>query len=200
MNPSFPPFPTPTMLLAFVLVGEVFLMRTRLSGDTSRKNDRGSLRLLFLIIFGSVNLAWLVAQVVPQARFDALLSLDATTMGRLYWWGVCVFAAGLVLRWYSVVYLGRLFTYDVAIAADHLLVDSGPYRHIRHPAYTGSLLTFAGLGICGGNALSLLVLVTPIAWAFMRRIGIEEAALASALGGRYVDYVGRTKRLIPFVY
>ncbi len=57
-----------------------------------------------------------------------------------------------------------------------------------------------GLGVCGGNALSLLVLLAPIAWAFAHRIVIEEAALSSALGSRYDDYAGRTKRLVPFVY
>ena len=195
-----PLFPTPPMLLLVVLVGEACLMRGRLSGDASRKADRGSLRMLFIVIFGSVGLAWLAARGFPQARFESLFGLDATAMKCLYGIGLALFAAGVILRWYSVAYLGRLFTYDVAIAADHRVIDSGPYRHIRHPAYTGSLLTFVGLGICGGNALSLLVLVAPIALAFLHRIVIEEAALKSALGSRYVDYAGRTKRLVPFIY
>ena len=195
-----PLFPTPPMLLLVVLVGEAFLMRGRLSGDASRKDDRGSLRTLFIVIFGSVGLAWLAARAFPQAGFAPLFDLDATAMERLYGIGLGFFAAGVILRGYSVAYLGRLFTYDVAIAADHRVIDSGPYRHIRHPAYTGSLLTFVGLGVCGGNALSLLVLVAPIALAFLHRIVIEEAALNSALGSRYADYAGRTKRLVPFVY
>jgi protein-S-isoprenylcysteine O-methyltransferase Ste14 len=62
------------------------------------------------------------------------------------------------------------------------------------------LLSFAGLGLCGGNGVSLLVLVVPIALAFRHRIAIEEAALESALGSRYGDYAARTRRLIPFVY
>lgn len=194
------PLPTPGMLLAVAFAGEVFLMRKRLSSDVSRKADRGSLRMLFIIISGSVALAWLIARVFPQARFDSLFELGPTAMSRLYWTGLALFAAGVCLRWYSVVYLGRLFTYDVAIAADHRVIDSGPYRHIRHPAYAGSLLSFVGLGVCGGNLLSLLLLVTPIAVAFLHRIAIEEAALTSALGSRYRDYAGRTKRLIPFVY
>lgn len=197
MHPSFP---TPAMLLAFVFAGELVLMRSRLSGDASRQADRGSLRLLFTIIFASVGLAWLAARVFPQARLEFLFALDATAAKHLYWLGLAFFAAGLVLRWYSVVYLGRLFTYDVAIAADHRVIDSGPYRYIRHPAYAGSLLTFVGLGICGGNVVSLGVLVAPIALAFLRRIGIEEAALKAALGSGYVDYAERTKRLVPFVY
>ena len=194
------PLPTPPMLLAFVLVGELWLMRSRLSGDASRKADRGSLRLLMAVIGTSVGLAWLAKRAVPQANFDLLFEMGPTALACLYAAGVCLFAVGLVLRWYSMVYLGRLFTFDVAVAADHRVVDSGPYRLVRHPAYAGSLLTFLGLGICGGNGVSLLVLVTPIALAFLRRIAIEEAALTTALGSRYADYARRTKRLVPFVY
>lgn len=194
------PFPTLQLLLAIMLAGELFLMRSRLSSDVSRAADRGSLRLLFITISGSVALAWFTARLLPQARFESLFALGPTAMKWLYGTGLVLFTAGLGLRWYSVVYLGRLFTYDVAIAADHRVVDSGPYRYIRHPAYSGSLLTFVGLGLCGGNAVSLLVLVTPIALAFLRRMAIEEAALESALGGRYRDYVARTRRLIPLIY
>jgi protein-S-isoprenylcysteine O-methyltransferase len=194
------PFPTLQMMLAVALVGEVFLMRTRLSSDVSRRADRGSLRMLFIVISGSVGLAWLVGRSVPQARFESLFELGPTAMIWLYGAGLGLFAAGVSLRWYAVRYLGRLFTYDVAIAADHAVIDTGPYRHVRHPAYSGSLLTFVGLGLCGGNALALAVLVTPIALAFMRRIAIEEAALASALGARYAVYASRTARLVPFVF
>ena len=195
-----PPIPTPGMLLAIMLACELFLMRSRLSGDRERTADRGSLRLLFAIIFGSIVLAWLAGRLVPQARFDALLALGPLALQILRWSGLALFVAGLALRWYSMAWLGRLFTYDVAIAANHRVVDTGPYRLIRHPAYTGSLLSFVGLGVHGGNALSLALLLAPIALAFLHRIAIEESALEAALGSRYVDYVARTRRLIPFVY
>jgi protein-S-isoprenylcysteine O-methyltransferase len=195
-----PPVPILPILLTVMVLVEAGLMRSRLSGDASRAADRGSLRMLFIVILGSFGLAWLIARSVPQARFDAVFGLDAATMRRVYWAGLGVFAAGVGLRWYSVAYLGRLFTYDVAIAADHRVVDTGPYRLIRHPAYAGSLLSFVGLGLCGGNFVSMFMLVLPITLAFLHRIAIEEAALRSALGSRYADYAGRTRRLVPFVY
>jgi len=191
------PLPTPAMLLAFMAVAETLLMRKRLSGDGARRADRGSLRLLMVVIAGSATLAWAVGRLVPQARFAALLPLDAAALHAA---GLVLFAAGLALRWYAMRYLGRFFTFDVAVAADHRVVDTGPYRLVRHPAYTGSLLSFVGLGLCGDNALSLGVLVVPVALAFGRRIAIEESALAQALGTAYVDYMHRTKRLVPWVY
>jgi len=197
MNPLFP---TPGMLLAILLVSEVFLMRSRLSGDSGRTADRGSLRLLMVVIFASVILAWLVGRALPQASLAAMLALDPVAIKLVHWIGVGVFAAGLGLRWWAIAWLGQLFTFDVSIAADHRVIDTGPYRLVRHPAYTGSLLSFVGIGICGGNVVSLLLLVVPITLAFLRRIAIEEAALVSALGRDYVDYASRTKRLIPYVY
>ena len=197
MSPSFP---TPAMLLAILLISERLLMRGRLSSDRERTADRGSLRLLLVVIMASIILAWAAARLFPQASLASLFALDASAARHLYEAGLAVFAAGLGLRWLAIAWLGRLFTFDVAIAADHRVIDTGPYRLIRHPAYTGSLLSYMGLGLCAGNAVSLLVLVAPIAVAFLRRIAIEEAALVSALGSGYVDYMGRTRRLIPFVY
>ena len=195
-----PHFPLVQAMLGIVLVAELYLMRSRLSGDASRQADRGSLRLLMAIIFISVGLAWVVGRRFPQARFDALFDMGPAAVMGVYAAGIAVFVVGLALRWYSMAYLGRLFTFDVAIAADHQVIDTGPYRRIRHPAYTWSLMTFVGIGLCGGNALALLVLLVPILLAFMRRIAVEEAALTAGLGGQYVDYVARTRRLIPFVY
>jgi protein-S-isoprenylcysteine O-methyltransferase len=158
MNPLFP---TPGMLLAILLVSEPILMRKRLSGDSERTADRGSLLLLMAVIFASVVLAWLAGRALPGARLAALLSLDSASIELVHRIGVGVFAAGLGLRWWAIAWLGRLFTFDVAIAADHRVIDTGPYRLIRHPAYTGSLLSFVGIGICGGNVVSLLLLVVP---------------------------------------
>jgi protein-S-isoprenylcysteine O-methyltransferase len=72
--------------------------------------------------------------------------------------GAALFAAGLALRWYAIVYLGRFFTVNVAISKDHRLIDTGPYRFIRHPSYTGAIMAFVGVfasGFCLHNWASL---------------------------------------------
>lgn len=193
--------PTPGMLLAVLCMVEAVLMRKRLSRDRARTADRGSLPVLILVIGGSITAAWLVAQRVPGARLATLFGLDPAADTALRVAGLAIFAAGVGLRWYAMAHLGRFFTFDVAVADDHRIVDTGPYRRVRHPAYTGSLLSFVGLGLCGGgNAIALPVLLLPIAWAFMHRIRIEEEALLAGLGDAYADYARRTWRLVPFVY
>jgi protein-S-isoprenylcysteine O-methyltransferase len=184
--------PNPLVLAAIYGLSELYLALTRRSQTQAVSLDRRSLILLWTIIVVSL---WLGIQMVwlfPGATVPYLRGF--------YLFGFLLFLGGLILRWYSIGFLGRYFTVDVSISAEHKLIDSGPYRHIRHPTYTGALLTFLGLGFCFGNWLSILFLTVPIVAAFLWRIRIEESALTDALGEDYRAYTGRTKRLIPFVY
>jgi len=61
-------------------------------------------------------------------------------------------------------------------------------------------MAFLGLGLCMANWASLLTLLVPISYVFLRRIRVEEAALLAALGDEYRDYMQRTRRLIPSIY
>ncbi len=68
---------------------------------------------------------------------------------------------------------------------------------MRHPSYTGILLLATGYGLALNNWLSLaILLVVPLATT-LRRITVEEAAMADVLGGPYEAYRQRTKRLLP---
>jgi protein-S-isoprenylcysteine O-methyltransferase len=179
---------------AFMLSEAVLALVRRSRGGSSRSADRGSLLLLWLVIAISITLAYSFAYSVPRASMGA----EATPALRSI--GLLVFFAGLALRWYAIIYLGRYFTVNVAIAADHRVIDTGPYRSIRHPSYSGALLAFLGLGLCLANWLSLACAVIPTLCVFLWRIRIEEAALLEGLGDKYRDYMRRTRRLIPAVY
>ena len=96
--------------------------------------------------------------------------------------------------------LTLLWIVIVAIAAGHRLIDTGPYRFVRHPSYTGALMAFLGLALCLANWVSLAVMLIPVLLVFLRRMHVEEDALLQALGNQYRDYMQRTKRLIPAVY
>ncbi len=108
--------------------------------------------------------------------------------------------SGVALRWYCAAILGKYFTFDVAIQGGHTLVEAGPYRYIRHPSYTGALLTLFGFGLALGNWAALVAPMACLGFAYTYRIPVEENALASALGESYKQYVKRTWRLVPFVF
>ena len=190
----------PSYLFFFLAFTELVLWRITRPDPGVEKKDQGSLIILFLVIIFSAHLAKLSAQHLPQLGMAFLLGLNDASMRAVYYVGLFAYTNGLLLRWFSVFYLGRFYSFEVVIADDHQVIQTGPYRYLRHPAYSGSLLSFFGLGICSGNFLSLLLLTLPIGWALLHRIKIEEAALSDALGKNYVDYVAKTSRLIPFVY
>ena len=161
------------------------------SGET-RGADRGSLLMLWAVIIASVFSAFALRANVPA------WNMQSVRVGTVV--GLSLFACGLALRWYAILYLGRFFTVNVAIAADHRIIDGGPYRYVRHPSYSGALMAFAGLGCCLGNWGSIAAIMMPCFAAFMLRIRVEESALSHALGEPYRDYMRRTKRLIPAFY
>ena len=175
------------------LFSEVLLTVTRRSRSrTGTKQDRSTLGVLWLVIMVSVVAGINVARHWPAA------ALPQGKMFELV--GVVLFVAGLLLRWWAIITLGRFFTVDVTIEKDHELVERGPFRVVRHPSYTGVLLAFVGFALTLGNWAALLVILVPIFVAFIRRMNVEEEALSRALGARYAEYMTRTKRLVPFVY
>jgi len=107
---------------------------------------------------------------------------------------------GLGLRQWAIAVLGRFFTLTVRVQSNHMIVESGPYRVIRHPSYTGLLLVVAGIALALQTWIGLLINLVVFAVVFGYRIYIEEKALRSVLGEQYVSYSRRTKRLIPYVF
>jgi protein-S-isoprenylcysteine O-methyltransferase len=105
----------------------------------------------------------------------------------------------MAFRLWAVLVLGRFFRVTVLVQDEHRLVEAGPYRLLRHPAYTGSLLTMIGLGLAMGNWLSLAAMVlTPLA-AYAYRIRVEEEALRARFGESYERYAAARWRLVPFL-
>lgn len=183
------------LILAGVYVASEFglNMVKRASSSKSQLADRGSLALLWIVISCSMFLAFSQKYATPQFDFRTL-AVPATVIG------AACFVAGLAFRWYAIIYLGRFFTVNVAIASDHKLIDGGPYRYVRHPSYSGALLAFLGIALCIGNWASFAIIAIPILAVFLWRIHVEEAALLRGLGDQYQIYTNRTKRLIPGIY
>jgi protein-S-isoprenylcysteine O-methyltransferase Ste14 len=119
---------------------------------------------------------------------------------RLFVVGIGCVLAGTALRWHAVVTLGRYFTVDVVTQVSQPVVEVGPYRYIRHPAYAGLLLALIGLALALGNWAGLLAMLLLPGGATGYRIAVEEAALLSTLGESDSHYMRRTWRLIPYVF
>lgn len=114
--------------------------------------------------------------------------------------GACLMAAGISYRFWALKVLGRFFSRNIEIQPGHRLISKGPYRLVRHPAYTGSLLIFFGQSLFLGQPLVAFVSVASFFLAYTHRIEVEEIQLYRQFPREYDDYRRRTKKMIPFIY
>jgi protein-S-isoprenylcysteine O-methyltransferase len=165
---------------------------TRRRAPYYRSPEQGSDRLLWWSTIAGVVLALLF-------KTTACLPLPGTYASHQFL-GLGVFASGIMVRAYAIHTLGHLFTTTITIAHTHQLIRSGPYRYLRHPAYTGLLLAFAGAGLAIGDGLALLSLTVVPFFALLRRLRIEEHVLLERFGADYQAYRLSTKRLLPWIW
>ena len=153
---------------------------------SAREDDRSS--YLLIRVAGIVA----VAAAVLARRAGLALTPPAVQYA-----GLVLILAGLGLREWAIVKLGRFFSRTVRIESGHRLITDGPYRRIRHPAYTGMVLIFVGialaLGTWAGAAAALAIMLA----ATMYRITVEEEVLVASFGDEYRDYMRSTWRLFP---
>src|SRR5262249_26295146 len=90
------------------LVSEILLTLTRRSRSKSgTKQDRSTLGIIWLVIAISI-----VAGVFVTQNFRAAALPNVRMFATV---AVVLFVAGLILRWWAIIALGRFFTVDVTI-------------------------------------------------------------------------------------
>jgi protein-S-isoprenylcysteine O-methyltransferase Ste14 len=173
----------PRVLLAigFLVAAAAFEAIPRVDGGVSAV-DRGLARVPIL------------ARLVSVAG-----ALPGDWAGALSLLGLALSASGLIFvvgGWYS---LGRHFTPDVEIFADHTIHDGGLFRVVMHPAYSGFIQFFTGSALV---LLSPLLLVLALGAGLplaMHRARREEILLGERFGPRYTEFAQRRRwrRIVP---
>ncbi len=113
--------------------------------------------------------------------------------------GLGVQLAGMLFYFWSRTYLGRLWSGQITIMQGHQLVQTGPYRILRHPLYTGFIGMFVGTAIVSGQYHALFGIALCLI-AYARKIRLEEAALREEFGEAFDAYRQKRWALIPWVY
>ena len=180
-----------SMVIIVWIVSEASAFFRGVTIAADRRKDRSSGPILIGFLLLAVWLGGILASLVPGASMSAGRSV-------IFVCGLLLALAGIALRQYAIASLGRFFTVRVMTRPDQTVIESGPYRFIRHPSYSGSLMTVLGVLLCSTNWLSMACFVLAVP-GFLYRIRVEERALIDALGESYRAYMGRTKRLVPFV-
>ena len=105
--------------------------------------------------------------------------------------------AGFLFCWWARLHLGRLWSGSITLKSDHRVVDTGPYRLVRHPIYTGLIMAALGMALEKATLLAFggLALLVVGLWLKAR---FEEGFLRAELGRQAYDaYAARTPMLLP---
>ena len=173
-------------------ISEILLNRLLRSGKGDKKGlDKKTIRIIWITI-GIANSTGIFVSIFSRIPISNSLTIPYI--------GLLIIITGMIIRFVSVWSLGRLFTVDVTIREDHKIKKDGIYKFIRHPSYSGSILSFIGFGLTLNNWISLIIISVLITVAMSYRINIEEKLLLAEFGPEYSEYMKKTRRLIPWVY
>ena len=170
---------------------EVLLLRR--PGDVGGDADRRAKRLVIAAVWFGLVLAFVLVKNVP-----ALLA-GADTWATLLL-GVAIACLGTLARAWSILTLGTFFRRDVMVETGQAVIRKGPYRWLRHPGYTGTLVNTFGLALAFGSWVGAALAVTIATLGHLPRIRVEEAELRDGLGEAYAGYASTTARLVPGVW
>jgi len=106
--------------------------------------------------------------------------------------------SGAFIACWSRYLLGKNWSLSVQKKEDHELIQSGPYKTVRHPIYTGLLLLFVGNTIIVGDYRGIIAVII-VFFAFWFKLLKEEKTLEETFGHQYLLYKEKTFYLIPFV-
>jgi protein-S-isoprenylcysteine O-methyltransferase Ste14 len=178
----------------------------------------------FDVIFASVYLAWILIEskiskeemhkgnktsdygtcelyaIGQAAVFLSALWLTSAwhSSNLVHFIGFTTFLVGIAYRLWAIKTLGKYYSHIVREVDAHKIVDSGPYKHIRHPAYAGMILANLGVVIFFFNIVTLILFLLVLIPAIILRIIIEEKTLLK-IGG-YVEFAQNRQRLIPGIW
>src|SRR6478735_10936528 len=156
--------------------------------DTEKGQVRENLTLRLFIAVGSL---MLVGSIIEQFWFRRPISLPLLIAG----WGVAL--TSFWLRRRAIRELGKMWSLHVEIRAQHQLVMSGPYRWVRHPAYTSMVLELASFSLLLQSIYCSALVAVLFIPTLLLRIKIEEAALSEQVAG-YSEYQRSTPALLPY--
>ena len=186
---SFLFFPQPWILLLVGIVVAIYQPDYNPFDKKPKKADKGTA----LSVIWAIYLLQLLA-IIEAVYFNFPESVKWDIVATV---SVVLMVFGVIIRAWSCVTLGNLFSMHIAVQEDHRIVWAGPYKYIRHPSYIGAFLVsvFANSFLHSWLAMALSLVVLPA--VYYRRMYYEELFLIKVFGQEYQDYCARVKRVIP---
>ncbi len=161
--------------------------------DTLNRLDQTTTSRIAALISLAALISSIVYMIFPNLISWASLPLPAI----LRWLGVGMVLAGFALLEWSHRALAANWSDQPRITQTQQLVQTGPYRWIRHPIYTSFLLILGATLIISANWLVGLCWIVSVSLDAAVRIRFEEQALRDKFGQEYEAYLSKTGSLLP---
>jgi len=110
--------------------------------------------------------------------------------------GVVCALTGVVIHGWARRTLGPMWSGVVQVRAQHVVIDRGPYRVVRHPIYVAGLLMAIGTFLAHPSPATVCLAIGLTAGMFLKA-WLEERALRTVLGDAYADYAARVPAFLP---
>lgn len=162
-------------------------------GRTPNLKPKGAKERLLWVGWTLVVLCWIVQPLwvgAGGAWYDVLPSMvRPATMGA----GAALIVLGYAATLWCYAAMGAAWRIGIDRQGTSQLVQSGPYRFIRHPIYGFQMTMLIGSALLLPTWISLAVLVVHYLCAFVKSSD-EEGHLIGVFGEEYRTYMGRTRR------
>jgi len=177
-------------LITFLWIGEFWIFPSQYKGK-----DRNETKT-FLKILGVILLSHTVT--ITLTVFGLFRVTDPNQWMMML--SMITYPLGLLLRYVSIIYLGKHFTRDVEVSKTQELVSKGPYRLLRHPLYLGLFLLTISVPLFFQNWLMIIISSISIFLILNQRMQIEEKLMKDVIGENYIAWKQKRYRFIPWIY
>ncbi|MHA1965925.1 MAG: methyltransferase family protein [Candidatus Thorarchaeota archaeon] len=173
-------------------VSESYEVKTEIPVSTSIEIVGGIATILIPI--GAI----IVLVVLPEIIYETILNFNFLGDTFVQIAGMVLYLGGGAILYWSARHLGKFDSGKVAVAQDHVLIDTGPYARVRHPGSTATFLLALAVFFISLNVL-LIANLFVVAGYYVYRARLEEKLLSSedGFGDQYLSYMSRTGRFFP---
>jgi protein-S-isoprenylcysteine O-methyltransferase Ste14 len=114
--------------------------------------------------------------------------------------GLIFITVGLSLFGWARIALRGFYSGRIRVKPDHTLIQHGPYRIVRHPAYASFIIMSLGIAVGYSSLIGILSVPILLIPGLTYRINIEDKMMSAEFGDQYNLYAHNTKRLIPYIW
>ncbi|PYG88876.1 protein-S-isoprenylcysteine O-methyltransferase Ste14 [Ruminiclostridium sufflavum DSM 19573] len=185
--------------LGLLLFTELIIMFSSIKAgrlSSKKRSDSGTLLFILLAFFGSIFLA-----VIFRSRQISQTVQSWLLPYAFFYIGVLMILLGILIRVTAVLTLKQAFTLAVQTSKEQHLVQTGLYRIVRNPAYSGSIISLLGVTLAYRHILGAVLSLILCFICYSIRIHVEEKAMLNRFQQEFKSYCLQTKhRLFPGIY